>query len=74
MNLYQATSPNIGANVLIIKANNPKEASQVARDLIEETHLSECNRFTVYVVELIQPEKDNPGYCYPSASEKIFQL
>ena len=73
MNLYQATSPNIGTNVLIIKASNPKEASQVAHDVIEERRITN-EKFTVYVVELIQPEKDNPGYCYPSASEKIFQF
>jgi len=66
MNLYQIISPTIGNKVLIVKAENPNQASEVARDVIEENHFTDETRYTLYINELVPPDNDGAGYCYPS--------
>lgn len=66
MNLYQITSPNSGTASLIVKAKNSKEASHVARDVLEENRMTNAVKYTVHVTELVQPENDGVGYCYPT--------
>jgi len=73
MKLYQVTSPHIGTQILIVKAYNPKQASKVARDVIEETGMSDDKSYIVHVTELVQPENDGVGYCYPFGSVKTFK-
>ena len=72
MNLYQITSPNIQITSLIIKAQNPREASKVARDVIEENRMTNDVEYSVHVVELVQPENDGVGYCYPKNNLKTY--
>jgi len=72
MNLYQITSPNIGTQSLIVKADNPKQATKVARDVIDERRMTNDEEYIVHVTELVQPEDDGAGYCYPLCSATTF--
>lgn len=65
MNLYRVTSPSIGHESLVVKAKDTYEASQVARDVIEEGRWTTDKKYPLYVTELVQPENDGHGYCYP---------
>jgi hypothetical protein len=73
MNLYQITSPNIGTTSLIVKAKNTQQASQVARDVIDERRMTNDEKYDVHVTELVQPEDDGVGYCYPLNNVKTFK-
>jgi len=73
MKLYQITSPNIGTASIIVKAKNAKQASQVARDVIEERRMTNDEFYIVQVTELVQPEDNGVGYCYPINSIKTFK-
>jgi len=64
MKIYRAISPNIGTADLIVKASTPKEASQIARDVIRENRMTHDAKILIYVTEMVQPEGDRPGYCY----------
>jgi hypothetical protein len=74
MNLYQITSPNIGTASLLVKAHTHSEASKVARDVIEENRMTNDAKYDVHVTELVQPEDDGVGYCYPLNNVKTFKF
>ena len=66
MKLYSVTSPILGPESLVVKANDPEQASQIAQDVINEGRWTTDSTYTLYVTELVQPENDGHGYCYPS--------
>ena len=72
MKLYQVTSPNIGTQSLIVKAHTPREASNVARDVIDENRMTNDKTYTVHITELIQPENDGVGYCYQTSRIEVY--
>jgi hypothetical protein len=65
MKLFQITSPSIGNSVITVKADSPKHASEVARDVIEENRMTDDSPYTLHIVELVPPEDNEAGYCYP---------
>lgn len=73
MKLFQITSDSIGLGGLIVKAKDYEESSQVARDVIEENHMADIDETTItlHITELVQPENNGAGYCYPSAAEYV---
>ena len=77
MNLYQVTGPVIGYHGgITVKAKDPKHASEIAQDVISENHMADNDdhMISIYVRELVQPEDDGAGYCYPKAAEHIYQI
>ena len=72
MNLYQITSPNMGTASFIVKAKTPKQASQIARDVIEENRMINGVSYIVQVTELGQPDNGGEGYCYPINNTKTY--
>ena len=76
MNLYQVTGPVIGIGGLTVKAKDPKHASEIAQNVISENHMadSDDHMISLYVRELVQPEDDGPGYCYPETAEHVYQV
>jgi hypothetical protein len=72
MNLYQITSPNLGTASFIVRADAPKQASQIARDVIEENRMTNDESYIVQVTELCPPENNEAGYCYPINNTKTY--
>lgn len=66
MKLYTVISPSLGPVSLVVKAYDADQASQIAQDVIDEGRLTTDSTYTLYVTELVQPENDGHGYCYPS--------
>lgn len=73
MKLYQGTSSSIGTEVIVVKAENAKQASEIVRDVIEENFVSDPIKITIYILELVSPENDGPGYCYPKEGDDKFR-
>jgi hypothetical protein len=74
MNLYQITSPNMGTASFIVKAKTPKQASQIARDVIEENRMTNDEEYIVQITELYPPVNDGAGYCYPVNNTKTYKF
>lgn len=76
MKLYMITSPSIFffPESLVVKASDAYQASQVARDVIDENRWVTDSAYTLYVTELIQPEDDGHGYCYPSPTTVTYRV
>jgi hypothetical protein len=74
MNLYSVTSPAIGNQVLIVKADDTKEAALVARDVIEENRMTDEDAYTLSITELVEPEDGGAGYCYPKNSTQTIRV
>lgn len=72
MNLYQIRSPSIGTTSIIVKAKTPREASRVARDVLEENRITKDVAYTIHVTELVPPENDGAGYCYLKNNLKTY--
>jgi len=69
MKLYTVTSPSIGPETLVVKAKGAVQASQIAQDVIDENRWTTDSTYILYVTELVQPENDGHGYCYPSLNK-----
>jgi hypothetical protein len=72
MKLYQGTSLSIGTEIIIVKAENAKQASEIVRDVIQENHMTTSTKIKIYILELTPPENDGPGYCYPKEEDDKF--
>lgn len=73
MKLYMVTSPNVPSPIYFtVKAQDSKEASEIAKDVISENRMSEDDTLILYVTELVQPDNDGHGYCYPSPNSVTY--